>query len=300
MEAGGARALANVAAPKPTTMTAQLGRKIAEGREAEVIEWHESHSTDVPKVLKLFLKGYSSQDAQRELAISAAVKVAGGSVPAVFGDVIEHDGRYGVVFERILGTDMLDSLSSRPWNTRDVGRSLGKLHARLHEARPLGLASMKDGLERKISAARELTVQEKGRVIEQLVALPDGDRPCHGDFHPGNVIIRDDDQPVIIDWANAAVGDPMADVARSRLLIETASLSAPKWIVRVLGRWLSTWFDRSYADAYFEASGADPAGVARWRTVIAAARLAEYIPQETEYVVGVVRSRLANAIRPSA
>jgi aminoglycoside phosphotransferase (APT) family kinase protein len=41
----------------------------------------------------------------------------------------------------------------------------------------------------------------------------------HGDFWPGNLLWRDGQLVGIIDWEDAAVGDPLADVANSRLEI---------------------------------------------------------------------------------
>ena len=45
-----------------------------------------------------------------------------------------------------------------------------------------------------------------------------GDRLCHNDFHPDNIIFRTPEEggPVIIDWERAGVGDPIADVAGTR------------------------------------------------------------------------------------
>jgi aminoglycoside phosphotransferase (APT) family kinase protein len=39
----------------------------------------------------------------------------------------------------------------------------------------------------------------------------------HGDFWPGNVLWKDGQLVGIIDWEDAALGDPLADVANSRL-----------------------------------------------------------------------------------
>jgi aminoglycoside phosphotransferase (APT) family kinase protein len=41
----------------------------------------------------------------------------------------------------------------------------------------------------------------------------------HGDYWPGNVLWRDGRLVAVIDWEDAAVGDPLADVANSRLEI---------------------------------------------------------------------------------
>jgi aminoglycoside phosphotransferase (APT) family kinase protein len=41
----------------------------------------------------------------------------------------------------------------------------------------------------------------------------------HGDFWPGNILWQDGRLVAIIDWEDAALGDPLADVANSRLEI---------------------------------------------------------------------------------
>ena len=48
--------------------------------------------------------------------------------------------------------------------------------------------------------------------------MPEGDRLCHGDFHPINVL-GEVSRPVVIDWPDACRGDPAADLCRSYLLL---------------------------------------------------------------------------------
>jgi aminoglycoside phosphotransferase (APT) family kinase protein len=49
------------------------------------------------------------------------------------------------------------------------------------------------------------------------VALPDPSGFVHGDFWPGNVLWAGDRIAAVIDWESAALGDPLADVACTRL-----------------------------------------------------------------------------------
>jgi aminoglycoside phosphotransferase (APT) family kinase protein len=39
----------------------------------------------------------------------------------------------------------------------------------------------------------------------------------HGDFWPGNILWKDGRLVAVIDWEDAAIGDPLADVANGRL-----------------------------------------------------------------------------------
>jgi aminoglycoside phosphotransferase (APT) family kinase protein len=54
-------------------------------------------------------------------------------------------------------------------------------------------------------AARDITQRQNRRVV------------VHGDFWPGNVIWRDGQLAAVIDWEDASLGDPLADLATARV-----------------------------------------------------------------------------------
>ena len=56
--------------------------------------------------------------------------------------------------------------------------------------------------------------------------LDDGDRLVHLDLHPLNVIMSPRG-PVVIDWANAARGDPLLDVALTYVLLTCPRMPGP-------------------------------------------------------------------------
>ncbi len=63
---------------------------------------------------------------------------------------------------------------------------------------------------------------EEGRildVLEEVWPLSEQNRSVllHGDFWPGNILWRDGQIVGVIDWEDAALGDPLADIANSRL-----------------------------------------------------------------------------------
>jgi aminoglycoside phosphotransferase (APT) family kinase protein len=65
---------------------------------------------------------------------------------------------------------------------------------------------------------------EEGRIRDMLAAawpLPPRNAPVllHGDYWPGNIFWRAGRLVVVLDWEDAAVGDPLADLANSRLEI---------------------------------------------------------------------------------
>ena len=65
---------------------------------------------------------------------------------------------------------------------------------------------------------------DEGRIrdtLESIWPLPQRNTSVllHGDFWPGNILWKDGQLVAVIDWEDAAFGDPLADVANSRLEI---------------------------------------------------------------------------------
>jgi aminoglycoside phosphotransferase (APT) family kinase protein len=60
----------------------------------------------------------------------------------------------------------------------------------------------------------------------------------HGDCWPGNVLWRDGDLVAVVDWEDAAVGDPLVDLANARL--EALWLYGPEAMKRFTDQYLNT------------------------------------------------------------
>jgi len=130
----------------------------------------------------------------------------GYPVPAV--DEISEDGT-DLVMERISGSSMVDFMSKRPWAIRRQGTVLADLHRRLHAIAP----------------------------PDFLPPAPVGPGDCflHMDLHPLNVMISGKG-PVVIDWPNAARGDPAVDVILAWVLMAAGEVrSSP--VMRVVEVW---------------------------------------------------------------
>jgi hypothetical protein len=209
-------------------------------------------------------------------------------VPEVF-DIVDFEGRPGIVMERIDGPDLITLLGSKPWRVYSAGTTLGKVHARINSiAAPPQLESLKDRL-RNIAVRPEVPEAPRARLLSLLDGLPNGDRICHGDFHPGNVLVSPRG-PVVIDWPNVTAGDPAADFARTDLLL---ALGEPPPGTPSLVRYLQgvgrKIISASYRRAYTAATSVDDALVERWRPARAADRLiAEGIDSEREKLVAIL------------
>lgn len=261
------------------------GVPLGAGREAEVFAWGDD------RALRLYRDSVPHERIEQEKRALEAARACGAPAPAVY-ETITVEGRHGLVMELVDGPDQLTVLEQRPWTVFGAARRLGELHATLHEARsPVELRTLSDLLREHIAAARDLPVALAAGALAELADLPGGDRLCHGDFHPGNVLLSARGA-VVIDWTNGARGDPMADVARTLMLLRLGELPPDSSAAfRVLDRVGRRIIVAGYLRAYRRRRSIDEALVARWIPVRAAARLAEGIEGERPALLAIVESR---------
>jgi aminoglycoside phosphotransferase (APT) family kinase protein len=260
--------------------------RLGGGREAEVFAWGDGQA------LRLAHDPGGAARVEREALALAAAHAAGAPVPAVYGRVT-IEGRPGAIVQRVDGPDLLTMLGRRPWLVLSIGRSCGALHARLHELlAPAELPSLTDEMRERLQSG-EVPADVRDAALAQLEQLPDGDRLCHGDFHPANVLDAAGGR-IVIDWTLAARGHPAADVARTRLLLLGGVVPdyAPL-LVRRLDRLGRRMFFGAYLRGYGRVRGPDPALVQRWEHVCAAARLSEGIDAEREALLMRARRLLS-------
>jgi aminoglycoside phosphotransferase (APT) family kinase protein len=265
--------------------TAEPGELIpvGRGREADVFAWDEG------RVLRLAHDPAQAPTMDREALVLAAAHRAGAPVPALYERIDVH-GRPGLVIQRLDGPDLLSLLGAKPWLVLSVAGSSGRTHAELHALRaPEGVGSVHEVLRARL--ASELVPPDvRARALELLEIAPDGDRLCHGDFHPGN-LLRTRAGDFVIDWTAGTRGDPEADVARTVLLLRLGAVheDAPTLIKRLdrVGRWLLLG---GYLRNYRRRRELDPVRLERWIRIVAAARLGEGIEQERAPVMAVARA----------
>lgn len=246
-------------------------KRIAEGREAEIFAWEDG------TVLRLFREARGAAALEREIGAMRAVAAVLPFVPRVLGR-FDVDGRPGIVMERVDGPDLLTLLSRRPWSVRRFGALTGELHAQLHDVvAPPELPALDDRAS-AILPGLPPAIAEAAR--RELASLPAGDRLCHGDFHPGNVLMSPRG-PVIIDWPGAMRADPLADHARTLLLLRVGAVPPGTPALLRAGALFARGLMRSsYARAYRQRRPVDRGLLRRWTVAVAAFRLLDDIPGE--------------------
>ncbi len=267
-------------------MQRQELQKIAEGREAEMFAWEEG------TILRLLRDAGGQARLQREALALEAARSSGVRVPAVH-DLTTVNGRPAMVMERIDGPDLLALVAQRPWKMFWAARVLGETQAQLHAARGSSeLPELRVVLRRHIESANlpEHLAQFGLRALDEL---PDGDSLCHGDFHPGNIIVSEGG-PVVIDWTGATRGDPDADVARTLLMLRIGELppGSPA-VLRTLATFARKIMASAYLRAYRRQRPLEMAAVERWDIPVTAGRVADGIEEETPKLLAILEEEYA-------
>jgi len=258
-------------------------RLISRGARADVYALNEA------VVLKLFRPGTDPAEAAAEAALTGAVRGLtarlrpGLLVPECLGTT-SVDGRPGILYERIKGPVMSRQLLDRPWLAVRFGRKLAELHAALHAMpAPPMLPAQRTRLERAVRLSGYLEPQVREAALSTLSTLPDGEWLCHGDFHPWNIILGPEG-PVVIDWCDATRGNPVADVARTVLLLRGAARYARR-SPRPILEFISRVCLQAYLRRYRALRPLPAAELSAWLPVLAAARLHENVEAEKRWLV---------------
>jgi len=258
-----------------------LSAPIALGFTAEIYAWHTG------QVLKLYNPGISRDTVEYEAHLTRIVHATGLPTPAV-GEIIEIDGRFGLELERLDGLSMLQALTRQPWRLRYFARQLAELQSDMHQCHVPELPSLSERLARKITRAEKLPETVRQAALKALEAIPDDDKLCHGDFHPGNILLTAHGL-VIIDWIDASHGCPVLDVARSSLLFGRGRIpsSIPgAWLLRISQYRLYL----IYKERYFQLNPQDEMQLERWIPVAAAARLDEHIHFDEDRLLSIAQT----------
>ncbi len=152
--------------------------------------------------------------AEREVAIFRALAGTAIPVPGVVAAAIDAD-RPSYLMDWVDGRTLADALLD-PATDETVRERLmidfGRLQRMINDQTGPELPRPgPDWIERRS------TGDELGRRLREQ--RPDERRLLHLDYHPLNVLVREDRVVAVLDWANATLGDPRFDRARTESIL---------------------------------------------------------------------------------
>lgn len=243
------------------------------------------------KVLKLFREDIPFEHIIHEWQNSYAIQQKFDATPKAF-ELVKYKDRYGMICEKISGTDMMNIAMNQPLIQKDFGEVLADIHLKMHEINVPLSDSLKEKLARDINNGEGLSDDEKQKITAKLDQMPDKYFLCHCDFHPGNVMVTEEGY-YVIDWMTACSGDPAADVARFVLLMTLGEPLYADNSKRLLITSGMNKIKKSYLEKYIAESAIEYEEIESWMLFVAAARLSEMInDHERENLIQLIRDNI--------
>ena len=201
------------------------GRLLGSGGTADVYEYHGN------KVLKLYQDRYAKDIVEWEYIKTKAAYDYGLPAPRVY-EVIQCNGRYGLVMDRIFGHSLFEVLAAQITGPGLGGESsienslfvdsikkTAHLLNQLHNMSVHVTDTAESALRRGVIGTNLLTESEKRSVLDIISSLPQGASVCHGDPNPFNIIDTGSSY-MLIDWVNCVQGSVLYDIAEYVLMFK--------------------------------------------------------------------------------
>jgi aminoglycoside phosphotransferase (APT) family kinase protein len=256
---------------------------IAQGGQAEIYE------LDNDKVIRVLRNVEDEEYLKAEMETMKALKKQNKAVPTVY-EYLKINGRPSIVMERLKGYTMLDHIKKNPLKLFKYAEKLANLHVdTTSSVEGLKLILINDRAAHLIPKAELLEDDVKKFVFDILEGLPKGNDVCHGDFHPGNIMIVDN-KYYVIDWFGATYGRKLSDIAHTYLILRNTPKipgisKIQNYLIGISGNIISG----KYIAALQNIQEIDYSELSRWMVVRAAERVYYGMPLEKDALVSFIK-----------
>lgn len=223
---------------------------------------------DDDKCIKVFNQDYTSADVLNEAFNQAMAAESGLSVPRI-KEVSEHDGKWAITSEYIIGKSLSQLMDEFPDRTDEYLNLLVDLQLKVHSKSCPTLKRLRDQMNRKIKNSG-LDATDRFALHTRLDSMPRHNKLLHGDFNPSNIIISQSGTPYILDWSHAVQGNSSSD-------------SAITYLTFMLGS--DSYTANRYIEMFCEKSGTEPDYVKKWFPIAAAAMSVQRNGEERKFLL---------------
>jgi len=191
-------------------------------------------------------------------------------------EIIKIDNRYGIIFQKVNGKSLLNNIMNNIFIIKKMFSKMAYLHYDINKIDfNDNTYTYKKYLKWAINESKYLSNNEKDKLIGYILKLPEGNKLCHGDFHPENIIC-DNDKLYIIDWMTGMQGAMAADVARTEMILRNADIPGKtSFFIKILNKIASNLVANIYIKKYCKISGLKLNEINIWKLPLYVARLHE-------------------------
>lgn len=167
---------------------------------------------DEDTIIKVYREGTDDAiiEKERELAHQCFMNKIPTAIPY---DVVKCGNTKGIVFEMLKAKNLSIMLNNQPERWDEYLNEYTQLMKKVHNAKidTSLFPSIKSLYRSYFDFCRKYFNDDEWDKIHRLLeALPDGDTMVHGDFHPKNIMVMDDEL-MLIDMGDVSYGHPLFD-----------------------------------------------------------------------------------------
>lgn len=177
---------------------------------------------DDETIIKLYYPRVKKEEIEQEKALAKKAFVMG--VPtAISYDIVEADGRTGVVYELIKSKTIGELIRGDEGHLEKYVDMYAAVCRQIHgiEAEPGQLPSFKDINRSDIPNVTGITEEERAYLHRFLDLMPDRMNCLHGDLNINNIMVQNG-ECCLIDMGEFSTGTPMFDLSRILFSMEFA------------------------------------------------------------------------------
>lgn len=222
---------------------------------------------DGEKVIKVFEPAHKPSDVLRESLNHALVSESGFKVPELLENIKLED-KWAIITRHIPGKTLEQLMAENPDKTDEYLERFVDIQLDMHSYSGVGLKNMHEKMHNKISNSG-LEATARYDLHTRLDSIERHKKLCHGDFNPSNVIITDNNEAYVVDWAHAMCGNASADAAKTYMLFV---LSGREDLAE------------KYMTLFCKKSDTARQYVQIWLSIVAASRLGKNNEEEKEFL----------------
>ena len=220
-------------------------------------------------VIKLYNEGHSQSDILNEaLNQSRVEEYSNINVPKLI-EVKKIDNRWAIVSEKVEGYTISELLKNNPEAEDEYLNLFVDIQLIILSNEVPLLNRIKEKFTRKLENATNIDENTKYELLQRLQGMKNHNKLCHGDFHPSNVIVTEDQSIYVIDWAHVTQGNASAHAARTYLLFSIDKKES---------------LAEKYINLFAEKSGIPKDHIQRWIPIVAATQMTKNNPEEQEFL----------------
>ncbi len=218
--------------------------------------------------IKVFNEDYSKADVLNQALNQARVEETGLNIPKIY-EVTKVNGKWAIVMEYIHGKTLTQLMYENPDRYDRYLELFVDTQLLIQSQSVPMLNSIFEKMHGKISQCG-LDATTRYELHTRLDGMPKHKKVCHGDFNASNVIVREDGQAFIIDWAHVTQGNGSADAARTYLLFSLEG--DPKTA-------------ENYLNLFCRKSDTARQIVQQWLPIVAASQLVKKKEEQREFLL---------------